>query len=1632
MQARKITLIDIGAGALPSVTPVTARNASWFPTIFAASTTPPVEGVIPAPVADGVLIEWEAVDQAGVIYIIERGPAPAGPWTEIHRTTETRYLYSDGSGQKWYFRITASVRGKPGAGTVVEATPPPTTAQLVAQQQKLDKEITDRIVADAAEANARVTGLAKAAADLVLEAQARAAAVSQAMDAVASESQARATALLNEKLERKADITAESEARQSDVESLARALSEVAAGSGTQFDSAKIWHFNTAVEGWSSNGGAATIVDGWLRPFNSSNAYITSPTPLAIDGAAYRFIKVRLRKEGAPVWKGTVWWTTDADTTFTAAKSITTPDPSYDANGIATLDLDNIPWNGASPIRQIRLDLTVAQTVSAYLLYDYIAVGRPAPGASVALVQEETQARITAMAAEASQRNTLAVQMRGSYTGSDLAQVTQGFVADERVARVAADSAQVQRLSNMEVRMPAGAGQLATTASVTQLQEAMFAADSANSQAVTAVSSKLSGLRNLGDNRIINSSFATDFQWWVTGGTGGGNTILRVADGGDGGPGVVITRALAGANPYMDANEGQYFPAAAGTVLRARIRMKRLSGSGNVLARIYHRNEQGTQFQIDRNISATAEWTNIEVDFGALPAGSMQAAFRLYVHPAIGTVSFDRIELFDVTDAVANATTASGLQALSTRTTIIEGVQSSQATLIGQVQTGLNDKVSNTTFQTLDSKVTQQGNTLNSQGQAITAVNLRADGLQSGLNSIGGDNLLGNSSFEVEATSASAVPGWINNSGGLGSGVTRRLWADSTLPSSTRAWRWELDNVPAAGYLETVSSSALKVIKVEAGKPHILSAYVRGSDSARVFLQFRWTDAAGAVISYSGTPAATQYRAGPEWARVSWMGTAPANAVSCVVYLRVYGANVAGQWVEWDNVQVQIGSTATGYAPSVEEAAATLNANVALANTLNGKVTTLEGTTTVQGQAITTVTAGLAQANRSGSNMMIDGSFEGRPVGTALSSWAIVTANGRTGANALTVTGDGVARSTALQTFDVTPGRTYYAEGWVKRVGAATTGTIQLRASLSLNGASATFPAFQSFNAGTVPTDSFVKVGGNMTIPEGKNQLIFQTYHNASMVAGQQMIWDDFVLLDVTEAQAAKAVADATAGGLQSLTGTVIQQGGQISAQATQLNQVQAAVAGKADASAYLQLEAKVNANLSGAGNMLAATTFADAVPNVTTPGWAFEANTSNAQNVSGYVQTDVDAGVPTGMRALILTKSGTANGNGNVIWRNTASIPVTPGKSYIASVYASGYAGVPFLWVTGPGMEVVSPRSQASGGNTLAAYDRIFVKFTPPAGCRAVALRLALAPAAGNGTDFGRFVRPMLEEVQPSQDAPSPWSAGGQESFASVGFFTDVNGNIGGIQNKNNGTTSEINMLANVLNILSPGAADGLEIQKGYLRVWRGNSQRIIGNGFGVGGEGLIDYFGPNVGAAAASKLNATMWMDYSGNAYWGGAISAGVRRNAVQSTTTVTVGTQLVNGPFDTNGANKNVVVGFTRNHRRQKGQYGTQGFVAGAGSNSCTVNVYRRIENDPEMFWTSFTAGGGIDISNETDGPDIATSYWSGSVTLNDGADGSRQRTYRAEIVGFSEQAVTHQSGSFDSQSITQSLSIVSIEA
>ncbi|MCV0219821.1 hypothetical protein [Stenotrophomonas sp. Ps181] len=935
--------MEIGVGALPSPSPAAPRYSNWFPVVHRPPEVPPVDEVTPNPVADGVLLEWPAVDLAGVVYVVERGPSPEGPWTEIYRTTDTRYFYSDNTGTKWWFKITPTVRGRPGSGSVVEATPPPTTAELIEQTERITKEIADRIEADAAEAAARADGLAAAARDLLAEADLRQRGVFDAMEAIAQEAQARADGLLNERLEREAAITLETQTRQSDVESLSRALSEVAAGSGTQFDSLRIWYFDTTVEEWTGNGSPPTVVDGWLRPANGTeNPYVQSPAALGVDGSAYRFVKLRVKRVGGAAWDGFLQWITLADQAWDVDKRAAIPEPRWDDNGVGTVDVADIAW-WPGEVDAIRLQFGGTQTVSSYFMTDWVAIGRPTPGAGVALVQEEARARVAADVAEASKRETLAVQLRGDYQGSDLSQVPSGLFAAERDARVTADEANASAIDVIQARLPTGDGTVATEASITEERQARADGDSANAEAIERVSARM-------------------------------------------------------------------------------------------------------------------------------PAG--------------------------------------------------------------------------------DGKV--------ASAEALDAVSTRVEETEEGIRAVGDRT----SSLEAQVT------------------------------------------------------------------------YKHAGDR---------------------------------------------------------------DWNAGD-----------------------------------------------------------------------------RDVRAGVKTWQSVIAQGD--------------RAVAKQVESV-------------------------RAELGDFEATAT--------------------------------------RSIEVIATEQ------------------------------------------SAQAVQIQHLGVELDGKASADYVEEISARVDVTEQG-----------------------IEAFTGQLQSVKAEVDSKASAQVVEGMEARVVQ---TENGLTQVLARAFLNV--------IAN----------------------------SGGGPL----------------------------------------------------------------------------IGGMVIENNGQVVNTRFSSNTFEVISPGASEGMEWRGGFLRVWKGSAQRIIGTNFGAAGDNLVDYFGPNVGAGAASKANAVMWMDANGSAYFGGQLSAGILRNAVQTTTTQTVGVELVNGPFATNGRVRSVTVSFSRRHVRTKTTYGTDGFVAGAGQNTARVEIYRRVGEGAESLWQVLNASGGVNILNETDGPDNAISDWGGSFTVNDTSPSAQTMTYRAVITSFTEQSVTHTSGSFQQQSITQSLSIISVE-
>lgn len=350
---------------------------------------------------------------------------------------------------------------------------------------KIDKEASDR----AAAVSALDTKTANA---LSSETSSRIAAISD-------EAKTRADSILQEQNSRKADISTLKTQVQTSTDSLAQQISQVAAGTGEQFDSLNIWYFDTSNEGWteddSGNTPMSVTSDGWLRSASSTASY-RSPNYMAIDAAAYRFVKLRLKKVGSPVWAGKLFWIGTSEGGWSDARSLTINEPEYDANGVATLTIHDIDWRSSETIRRFRFDFLKNQDSTNYVQIDWIAVGRPTPGTGMAALQAEQTARANADAAEAANRNTLAVQIRGSYDGNDLSKVSSGLIFQEQQARVTADKAEATARQSLETKV---------NDSVSSINKSL---DTLNTQD-KAMASDISGIKSSLGNKADASALQT-------------------------------------------------------------------------------------------------------------------------------------------------------------------------------------------------------------------------------------------------------------------------------------------------------------------------------------------------------------------------------------------------------------------------------------------------------------------------------------------------------------------------------------------------------------------------------------------------------------------------------------------------------------------------------------------------------------------------------------------------------------------------------------------------------------------------------------------------------------------------------------------------------------------------------------------------------------------------------------------------------------------------------------------------------------------------------------------------------------------------------------------------------------------
>ncbi|WP_081074387.1 phage tail tip fiber protein [Burkholderia pseudomultivorans] len=251
-------------------------------------------------------------------------------------------------------------------------------------------------------------------------------------------------------------IGQERDARVTQYESVVQQITQLQAGVGEQFDYAQIWYFTNGVEGWTAQSGTPTVTASWLKPPTVAKGYVQSPASLDINGDEYRQVRLRIRKTGNPGWYGFI----GRNIAGTWA-NLEIPEPDYDEKGIAVVML-NEAWTGS--VSQLRVYLALAPTAKDYFEIDWIAVGRPAPGASSAALTNEAMARATADTAETTARQQLSVKLTGLQDPSNakLESLPSGLIVDERNARVAADSANASAISSLQVSVGQNAGAIQT------------------------------------------------------------------------------------------------------------------------------------------------------------------------------------------------------------------------------------------------------------------------------------------------------------------------------------------------------------------------------------------------------------------------------------------------------------------------------------------------------------------------------------------------------------------------------------------------------------------------------------------------------------------------------------------------------------------------------------------------------------------------------------------------------------------------------------------------------------------------------------------------------------------------------------------------------------------------------------------------------------------------------------------------------------------------------------------------------------------------------------------------------------------------------------------------------------------
>ena len=186
------------------------------------------------------------------------------------------------------------------------------------------------------------------------------------------------------------------------------------------------------------------------------------------------------------------------------------------------------------------------------------------------------------------------------------------------------------------------------------------------------------------------------------------------------------------------------------------------------------------------------------------------------------------------------------------------------------------------------------------------------------------------------------------------------------------------------------------------------------------------------------------------------------------------------------------------------------------------------------------------------------------------------------------------------------------------------------------------------------------------------------------------------------------------------------------------------------------------------------------------------------------------------------------------------------------------------------------------------------------------------------------------------------------------------------------------------------------VDLDNKYIQIKSGGYTRVIGAGFGVGNK-FLEWYGVDRAINTMDTSNSIFHLTNTGDAYFGGNLSAGTLYNSITGTE-VNVPSSTILGPFASNGGPITITASYSCKHEGYRG-----GSSSYSGSMSATIKLYKKVGGGAEtLIWTKTVTGSMTEFiyESEFDRTDFQ-SIMSGSWTYTDNDQVVQAREYRIEV-------------------------------